>query len=1194
MDSKTKVMLTMTATGAALFASVALTAGTAMADDNTNDKTPAPVPAASQNAPKPAENIPTVAEAKKNEQETRDNLNNAEKDVKQAQTENDTAEKQVQTETDKQDDLQKQEAQSNETLQNVTTGHDNVAKQVDEVQSNVTKLQSEEKTTSQNVTDTTETEKTAQTAVNNSMDTLNKEVQKLPEQYLKNSPLSRVKTTTSEELSKMQNALTIDNKNLSDQMDKIKDIQKDRADMAQQASEFMASKQKLAQELDNAQKNLDNTKKKVADAITAYKLKNQSMSKEDYEKLQNEVKQAENAVKEAKKNVDDVVRKNLTQGYADFLKFVIADKTASKAEKADAQRALNLLNGKADPTITPDNTTKPEWYDTRVKLNTKDPNRGDYMRNLKASVTYMRIINAYRKARGLKPIAVSYTSTAVSVIDSFYSDENIGHAMYYSTFENLAWNPAVKVGEPYAGDVNDAKEDDLKTYMWQWITKEKALYDKYIAEGKTPEEIGNGPLYHKVGHYLNFMTADLTDMGFTLAYNAKNPYGTIGVWNANWDGGITVDEYDNRINEFALANMSETERKETEGKLAIYNNASKTLQDKSNKLSNVSVNTGNVENNEKLAKKAGVEKEYNQISALKNTVSETKDKLTDVTVKYNRAKNYVNTFDDKLQKANEFADTLREYITGIKENIEKLKKRSTYTDKEFMDAVDNFIKTGASPDIVDVRVAKENYDKNVKKLQQAQKNVKTAAKAHNNAVAKLKTATETLNTLTNTKSALEAKMNSTKAEHKQLVVKVNAQKEVVKAAKQAAKRTATKLANVTKKFNEAKVLHDKAVNMLAKAMVNEKNNTHDTTPVTPANPSHNEEHHDGGTTPTGPEHKHNTTPVTPEGDHGTTPTPAPVVPPTPKPVVPVEPDHHETVTPQPSHEGETTPTVTPSHENEHHENPTPAKSEHHENVTPKPKPVTPSHQEENPAVPVEEHHDGGTTPVVTEHEHNVAPVMPEGNHGTTPVPAPVVPSTPKPVVPTEPEHHEAVTPQPSYNTPAVTPVGSSHVEPVETSTEVATTVVPETNGSTANANVVLSNKKPETPVVENKTADVKASNDTATVKNTSSATTANREKKDAVVHHTDDNTVIKNDVKSETEKDKNTSENNTNTSENSNTVENTPTEKKEAAKDNKKENKQDNKNDKGKKNDNVFTIVAGVVVALVGCGAATVGLFRKK
>lgn len=1162
-------MLTMTATGAALFASVALTAGTAMADDNTNGKTPAPVPTASQDAPNPAENIPTVAEAKKNEQDTRDKLNNAEKDVKQAQTENNTAEQQVQTETDKQDDLQKQETASNETLQNVTTEHDNAVKQVNEAQSNVDKLQNEEKTTSQTVTTDTEAEKTAQTNVNNSLNTLNEEVKKLPEQYLENSPLSRVKTTTSEELSKMQNALENDNKSLNDQMDKIKDIQKDRDDMAQQASEFMTSKQKLTQELDNAQTNLNNTKKKVADAITAYKLKHQSMSKEDLAKLQNEVKQAENAVKEAKKNVDDVVRKNLTQGYSDFLKFVIADKTSSKAEKKDAQRALDLLNGKADPTITPDNTTKPEWYDARVKLNTKDPNRGDYMRNLKASVSYMRIINAYRKARGLKPIAVSYTSTAVSVIDSFYSDENIGHAMYYSTFENLAWNPAVKVGEPYAGDTNDAKEDGLKTYMWQWITKEKVLYDKYIAEGKTPEEIDNGPLRHKVGHYLNFMTADLTDMGFTLAYNAKNPYGAVGVWNANWDGGITVDAYDNKINEFALANMSETERKEAENKIAVYNNASATLKDKTEKLNNVSLNSDNVENNEELAKKAGVEKEYKQISTLENTVSETKDKLTDVTVKYNRAKNYVNTFDDKLKDANEFADTIRGYIAGIKKNIENLKKRSTYTDKEFMDAVDNFIKTGDSPDIVEVRTAKENYDKNVQKLQQAQKNVKTAKEAHNNAVAKLKTATDKLNTLTSTKNTLEAKMNTTKAEHENLVAEVNAQKEVVKKAKQTAKQAATKLTNATKKFNEAKALHDKAMDTLAKAMVNEKNNTHNTTPVTPVNPSH-EEQHEGGTTPATPEHKHDTTPVNPEGGHGTTPAP--------KPVTPVEPEHHE--------------------------NPVPVKpkDEHHDNVTPKPNPVKPSHKEETPTTPVE-HHEGSVTPVNPEPKHDTTPVKPEDGHNT-PAPSPVVPSVPEPVVPVEPEHHEVVTPQPSHETPAVTPTKPSQAETpavaVETSsTEVTTVVAPEAEKLPENEHKVLSaNKKPETAVVENKTVNIQPSNNTVVAKTT---TTAQNNKGNAVVSDADENApIVKNDVKPETKKNENTSENKVDTSKDSDTSENTSDEKKDTVKDdksdkaNKKENKQDNKNSNTKKNNNVFTIVAGVVVALVGCGAATVGLFRKK
>ncbi|XTN28753.1 cellulosome anchor protein, partial [Gardnerella piotii] len=108
---------------------------------------------------------------------------------------------------------------------------------------------------------------------------------------------------------------------------------------------------------------------------------------------------------------------------------VMDNESFTRAQRDDAAKAFAILHGF---------TEKPNWYDSKVKLNSGEESP-DYITRLNNSISYMRAINEYRKSRGLNPLGVSLYMTEVAINDAFYSANIFDHAMHYKTFENLAW-----------------------------------------------------------------------------------------------------------------------------------------------------------------------------------------------------------------------------------------------------------------------------------------------------------------------------------------------------------------------------------------------------------------------------------------------------------------------------------------------------------------------------------------------------------------------------------------------------------------------------------------------------------------------------------------------------------------------------------------------------------------------------------
>ncbi|MFP1700569.1 CAP domain-containing protein [Gardnerella piotii] len=219
---------------------------------------------------------------------------------------------------------------------------------------------------------------------------------------------------------------------------------------------------------------------------------------------------------------------------------VMDNESFTRAQRDDAAKALAILHGF---------TEKPNWYDSKVKLNSGEDSP-DNITRLNNSISYMRAINEYRKSRGLNPLGVSLYTTAVAINDAFYSANIFEHAMHYKTFENLAW------GSYDSGTYDGGSTTDTMTgAMKMWITDEKAKYDDFIAKGMSVGGINSG-YYREFGHYLNFINPTLTAMGLTSG-NISNEYGTVISWEAvpasYLEGNkapFTLDEYQKLINAY--------------------------------------------------------------------------------------------------------------------------------------------------------------------------------------------------------------------------------------------------------------------------------------------------------------------------------------------------------------------------------------------------------------------------------------------------------------------------------------------------------------------------------------------------------------------------------------------------------------------------------------------------------------------
>lgn len=379
----------------------------------------------------------------------------------------------------------------------------------------------------------------------------------------------------------------------------------------------------VSSQLDSTQKDLDSAKaglseasSRVEDAGKAVDNANSEVKKatgdygraaEYYQQVEPAYRDAVRLQKAAQQKYDDAKAalenaqsNSSSQLNAEgFFTYVVDDSSATSAQKADAQAALDTLLGKKD---------RPSWYDSKVNLS--DPSGAATGQALKETLSYYDALNGLREENGLSTLNVSLELVAQSMVNSYYSANTIGHSQHYSGWENIAW------GDYGAYDGGNT-EATLKGAMASWYS-EKSIYEQAISAGSYNGQSVDSSylennrnssysifskypnLYNATGHYLNFIDSGVRSMGFAVNHNAS--YGGEVLWRGNSStGSMSADQYQNLLNEYLSSGGSGSDLSAYQ---AAVDDAKKQLDDANSRLSSATDDYNTAKKNSSAASKA--------------------------------------------------------------------------------------------------------------------------------------------------------------------------------------------------------------------------------------------------------------------------------------------------------------------------------------------------------------------------------------------------------------------------------------------------------------------------------------------------------------------------------------------------------------------------------------------------------------
>lgn len=231
---------------------------------------------------------------------------------------------------------------------------------------------------------------------------------------------------------------------------------------------------------------------------------------------------------QAKKNFFENAEARYQQGSFAFFEYV------------DASDALDVLNNS-------------EYSSATVR---GDINDATSLENMKKTFDLMRKCNEIRKAEGLDELLVSDMLMAIAQSDLNKSDEILDHTKQYSIVgENLSWN----YDDPF-----------------------KAWYDE--------EKDDRG------SHYLNIMNEEYKYTGFAVCTAGRSgrydlTHGQVfGVEGVNYGSMYTVDEYENRFNDYydKVTGKKSADEGISDEMQQAYDNAKKNVEQKQSAVNEAS------------------------------------------------------------------------------------------------------------------------------------------------------------------------------------------------------------------------------------------------------------------------------------------------------------------------------------------------------------------------------------------------------------------------------------------------------------------------------------------------------------------------------------------------------------------------------------------------------------------------------
>lgn len=302
-------------------------------------------------------------------------------------------------------------------------------------------------------------------------------------------------------------------------LDDLRGKEVSESELTQKEQEALNAKTKAEEALRNKQAALRQLESQRDEAIKNARL----------EQLENEVAQATQALQEAKDRLNAVAAQRV-QGSIGFFTYMAEKDPAMFANKGAIE---NLTEGSGFE------YQQQEFEEYKQYTQIGNPDDATSLENMKIAFQIINDVNRCRqvenKYRGLtgenalQDLRVDPRIMATAQFRGNASSYTFNHIHVFNVYENLAWTR----WNPYE----------------MWYFDERYVYDDYLEQGLTPEEI-RAQHYSEVGHYLNIVNPAPTCFGISLSTHNHT-----ATWTLNLNGGdakfhYTVEEFMENFNSY--------------------------------------------------------------------------------------------------------------------------------------------------------------------------------------------------------------------------------------------------------------------------------------------------------------------------------------------------------------------------------------------------------------------------------------------------------------------------------------------------------------------------------------------------------------------------------------------------------------------------------------------------------------------
>lgn len=487
-------------------------------------------------------------------------------------------------------------------------------------------------------------------------------------------------------------SLKEDKKSTEDKINSInKEVKKEKADI-KNIDENIEKNEKALDKKIAEKRRIENLKKQYNNDLKTAKNNEEKAKKNldsiDMNQRKKDYDKAKKLLDEAKSRLNEIDKLKKDGAFA-FYEW-IRKNPKNDEELQDAKKALEALNA---------------FTDNVQRGNPKDATA---IENIKKSIGFLKKQNSLRAKdenfpESRNPYKTNHLIMAIAMSNADNSyDFSKGHLDNFGVGENLSWGNI----DPFDGWYYEEK------VIYNAILKkskeliEKDNLDEYAAWEKAMKLLGVNPM--SIGHYINVMSAyKISGIGY--AYYGG--FGSVSSASYSWNGTnlMSIEEYEERFNEFLQSLDKEKAKKEYQQRLnefnkakellnnndyenakKAYDNAKKSLEDIQKKINDNNLEEEKVNKNiDQINKAISEQKEIKQAYQeklnvyIKNSGLENYQKDLKLLEKNIEKKNSEKKLlADKVEKAQKEFDALIADDTADKLKMEIKKAQNNLDDKE--------------------------------------------------------------------------------------------------------------------------------------------------------------------------------------------------------------------------------------------------------------------------------------------------------------------------------------------------------------------------------------------------------------------------------------------------------------------------------------------------------------------------------